>query len=159
MERKEHIISLLVKNEPDVLARIAGALGGKGYNIESLCVNATADYRVSKIILTTRGNAATLNRIEKLLNKQIDVIQVDVVNLDGFVQKELTLAKIKISEEFRSKLAVDIDSHKWKVVWLDGDYLILEITADKEEMDQILAHLSQLGMVDYTRTGTIVIGR
>ena len=159
MERKEHIISLLVKNEPDVLARIAGALGGKGYNIESLCVNATADYRVSKIILTTRGNAATLNRIEKLLNKQIDVIQVDVVNLDGFVQKELTLAKIKISEEFRSKLAVDIDSHKWKVVWLDGDYLILEITADNEEMDQILAHLSQLGMVDYTRTGTIVIGR
>ena len=159
MERKEHIISLLVKNEPDVLARIAGALGGKGYNIESLCVNATADYRVSKIVLTTRGNAATLNRIEKLLNKQIDVIQVDVVNLDGFVQKELTLAKIKVSEEFRSKLAVDIDSHKWKVVWLDGDYLILEVTADKEEMDQILAHLSQLGMVDYTRTGTIVIGR
>lgn len=159
MEKKEHIISLLVKNEPDVLSRISGVLGGKGYNIDSLCVNATADHRISKIVLTTRGNAATLNRIEKLLNKQIDVIQVDVVNLDGFVQKELTLAKIKVAEEFRSKLAVDIDSHKWKVVWLDGDYLILEVTADKEEMDQILAHLSQLGMVEYTRTGTIVIGR
>jgi acetolactate synthase-1/3 small subunit len=159
MERKEHIISLLVKNEPDVLARIAGALGGKGYNIESLCVNATADYKVSKIILTTRGNPATLNRIEKLLNKLIDVIQVDVVHLDRFVQKELTLAKIKITEECRSKLAVDIDSYKWKVVWLDGDYLILEITADQDEMDQILAHLSQLGLVDYTRTGTIVVER
>ncbi len=159
MERKEHIISLLVKNEPDVLARIAGALGGKGYNIESLCVNATADYRISKIILTTRGNAATLNRIEKLLNKLIDVIQVDVVNLDRFVQKELTLAKIKISEEFRAKLAVDIDSYKWKVVWLDGNYLIVEVTADKDEMDKILSHLSELGMVEYTRTGTIVIER
>ena len=159
MERKEHIIALMVKNEPDVLARIAGALGGKGYNIESLCVNATADYRVSKIILTTRGNAATLNRIEKLLNKLIDVIQVDVVHFDRFVHKELTLAKIKITEEYRSKLAVDIDSYKWKVVWLDGDYLILEITADQDDMDQILSHLSQLGMVDYTRTGTIVIER
>jgi acetolactate synthase-1/3 small subunit len=159
MEKKEHIISMLVKNEPDVLSRISGALGGKGYNIESLCVNATADYQISKIILTTRGNAVTLNRIEKLLNKLIDVIQVDIVNPEKFVQKELTLAKIKITEEFRSKLAVDIDSHKWKVVWLDGDYLIVEVTADKDEMDQILSHLSELGMVDYTRTGTIVIER
>ncbi|MBN1546816.1 MAG: acetolactate synthase small subunit [Syntrophaceae bacterium] len=159
MEKKEHIISLLVKNEPDVLSRIAGALGGKGYNIESLCVNATADYKISKIVLTTRGNAATLNRIEKLLNKLIDVIQVDIVDADRFVQKELTLAKIKISEEFRSKLAGDIDSHKWKVVWLNGDYLIVEVTADKDEMDQILSHLSELGMVDYTRTGTIVVER
>ena len=159
MERKEHIISLLVKNAPDVLARIAGALGGKGYNIESLCVNATADYNVSKIVLTTRGNLATLNRIEKLLNKLIDVIQVDVVNPDRFVEKELTLAKIKIAEEFRSKIAVDIDSYKWKVVWLNGDYLILEVTAEKDEMDEILRHLSELGLVEYTRTGTIVIER
>ncbi len=159
MEKKEHIISLLVKNEPDVLSRIAGAVGGKGYNIESLCVNATADYKTSRIVLTTKGNAATLNRIEKLLNKLIDVIQVDVVNPDRFVQKELTLAKIKISEESRSKLAVDIDSYKWKVVWLDGNHVILEVTADKDEMDQILSHLAELGMVDYTRTGTIVIER
>jgi acetolactate synthase-1/3 small subunit len=159
MEKNEHIISLLVKNEPDVLARIAGALGGKGYNIESLCVNATSDYMISRIVLTTRGNQATLNRIEKLLYKQIDVIQVDVVSEEKFVQKELTLAKIKISEESKSTIAVDIDRHKWKVVWLKGDSLILEITADKIEMNQILQHLSGLGLEDYTRTGVISIER
>ncbi len=129
MERKEHIISLLVKNAPDVLARIAGALGGKGYNIESLCVNATADYNVSKIVLTTRGNLATLNRIEKLLNKLIDVIQVDVVNPDRFVEKELTLRKSR-SRRISPKIAVDIDSTK-EVVWLNGDYLILKSRRDK----------------------------
>ena len=45
MEKKEHIISILVHNKPDVLARIAGTLGGKGYNIESLCVNTTTSIR------------------------------------------------------------------------------------------------------------------
>jgi len=159
MDKNEHIISLLVKNEPDVLARIAGALGGKGYNIESLCVNATADYRISRIVLTTRGNQTTLNRIEKLLYKQIDVIQVDVVSDEKFIQKELTLAKIKISEEAKSKIAVDIDKHKWKVVWLKSDSLILEITADKGEMEHILQRLSDLGLEDYTRTGIISIER
>ena len=159
MEKNEHIISLLVKNEPDVLARIAGALGGKGYNIESLCVNATSDYRISRIVLTTRGNQATLNRIEKLLHKQIDVIQVDVISAEKFVQKELTLAKIKVSEESKSQIAVDIDKYKWKVVWLKGDSLILEITADRGEMDSVLQQLSRLGLEDYTRTGVITLER
>jgi len=159
MDKNEHIISLLVKNEPDVLARIAGALGGKGYNIESLCVNATADYKISRIVLTTRGNQATLNRIEKLLYKQIDVIRVDVISDEKFVQKELTLAKIIISEEAKSRIAVDIDRYKWKVVWLKGDSLILEITADKGEMDHILQRLSSLGLEDYTRTGIISLER
>ena len=53
MEKKEHIISILVHNKPDVLARIAGTLGGKGYNIESLCVNTTTQYEISKIVMTT----------------------------------------------------------------------------------------------------------
>ncbi len=42
MEKKERIISILVHNKPDFLARITGALGGRGYNIESLSVNITA---------------------------------------------------------------------------------------------------------------------
>ncbi|MEN6489246.1 MAG: ACT domain-containing protein, partial [Smithella sp.] len=51
MEKKEHIISILVHNKPDVLARIAGTLGGKGYNIESLSVNTTTSYEISKIVM------------------------------------------------------------------------------------------------------------
>ena len=53
MEKKDHIISILVHNKPDVLARIAGTLGGKGYNIESLCVNTTTQNEISKIVMTT----------------------------------------------------------------------------------------------------------
>ena len=55
MEKKEHIISILVHNKPDVLARIAGTLGGKGYNIDSLCVNTTTQNDISKIVMTTSG--------------------------------------------------------------------------------------------------------
>ncbi len=48
-QKKENIISLLVNNKPDVLARMAGTLGGKGYNIETLCVDVTMnpDFRRS----------------------------------------------------------------------------------------------------------------
>ena len=77
MEKKEHIISILVHNKPDVLARIAGILGGKGYNIESLCVNATTQYEISKIVMTTLGSQETVTRIENQLRRLVDVIAVD----------------------------------------------------------------------------------
>ncbi len=67
MDKKENIISLLVNNKPDVLARVAGTLGGKGYNIETLCVDVTINPNVSKIILTTIGTKATVQKIEAQL--------------------------------------------------------------------------------------------
>ena len=77
MDKKDHIISILVSNKPDVLARIAGTLGGKGYNIDSLCVNTTTQNDISKIVMTTVGSQATINRIVNELQKLVDVISAD----------------------------------------------------------------------------------
>ncbi|MDD5475360.1 MAG: ACT domain-containing protein, partial [Syntrophales bacterium] len=41
MDAAEHTISLLVRNRPDVLARISGLLSGRGFNIENISANVT----------------------------------------------------------------------------------------------------------------------
>ncbi|HOO01030.1 MAG TPA: acetolactate synthase small subunit, partial [Syntrophales bacterium] len=76
MEKKAHTLALTVSNKPDVLARVAGVLGGRGYNIETLCVDATIDPAYSKIILTTIQDKTTMTKIEKQLIKLIDVHKV-----------------------------------------------------------------------------------
>ncbi len=48
-----HTISILVDNEPGVLARIAGLFSARGFNIESLCVAETIDPTMSRITLVT----------------------------------------------------------------------------------------------------------
>ena len=52
-----------------------------------------------------------------------------------------------------------IDTLKWKVVSMNANICILEVTGDKEDIDDALALLEKLGMDDFTRTGVIALER
>jgi acetolactate synthase I/III small subunit len=157
MEKKEHIISILVHNKPDVLARIAGALGGRGYNIESLSVNTTTSYEISKIVMISIGNQATITRIENQLRKIVDVIEVDDLTNVESIHREMILVKLNLTAETKDKIEKFIDTHKWKVIVSAGTYIILEITGDKAQIDFALARLEPLGIADITRTGIVAL--
>jgi acetolactate synthase I/III small subunit len=157
MEKKEHIISILVYNKPDVLARIAGTLGGKGYNIESLCVNTTTSYEISKIVMTTVGNQATVTRIENQLRRFVDVIQVDDLTNVESVHREMILVRLNMSEDKKAEIKKAIDTYKWKVLISSDSYVVLEITGDKSQIDFALARLEPLRIADITRTGIVAL--
>jgi len=157
MEKKEHIISILVHNKPDVLARIAGILGGKGYNIESLCVNSTTQYEVSKIVMTTVGSKETIVRIENQLRRLVDVIQVDDLTNVESIHRELILVRLNLTAEKKEHVKKAVDTNKWKVIVSADDYLVLEITGDQSQIDFALAKLTPLGIADITRTGIIAL--
>jgi acetolactate synthase I/III small subunit len=157
MEKKEHIISILVYNKPDVLARIAGTLGGKGYNIESLCVNTTTSYDISKIVMTTIGNQATITRIENQLRRFVDVIQVDDLTNVESIHREMILVRLNITIDNKDSIKKAIDTYKWKVLVSAKTYAVLEITGDKPQIDFALERLGPLGIADITRTGIVAI--
>ncbi len=157
MEKKEHIISILVYNKPDVLARIAGTLGGKGYNIESLSVNTTTSYEVSKIIMTTIGNQATITRIENQLRRFVDVIRVDNLTNIESIHREMILVRLNLTEDKKEEIKKNIDTYKWKVIVSADSYVILEITGDKAQNDFAMARLEPLGIADITRTGIVAL--
>ena len=157
MEKKEHIISILVNNKPDVLARIAGTLGGKGYNIESLCVNTTTSYEISEIVMTTIGNQATITRIENQLRKVIDVIALNNLTNVESIHREMMLVRLNWSADSKDQIRKTIDTYKWKVALSADAYIILEITGDKSQIDFALARLEPLGIADMTRTGIVAL--
>jgi len=157
MEKKEHIISILVYNKPDVLARTAGTLGGKGYNIESLSVNTTTQYEISKIVMTSIGNQATISRIENQLQRLVDVISVeDLTNVDS-VHREMILVRLNMTEDKKEQIKKAIDDNQWKVIKSDENYVILEITGDKVQIDLAMARLEPLGIAVITRTGLVAL--
>ncbi|MEN6319583.1 MAG: acetolactate synthase small subunit [Syntrophaceae bacterium] len=159
MEVKENTISILVNNRPDVLARIAGTFSGRGFNIESISANITRNPDITRIIITTIGNRETVIKLEKQLTKIIDVLEVKDLTRVNSACREMILVRMKLTEANHGKIMQTIDTLKWKIVSIDADVCILEITGGKEEIDNALAILDKLGIDDFTRTGVIAIER
>ncbi len=158
-KKEEHILSILVNNKPDVLARVSGVLGGRGYNIETLCVDATIDPNISKIILTTHGDQNTIIKIEKQLIKLLDVIEVSDLTRVDFVMREMLLVRMSLTKENKADIALIIDSFRGRVVAMNGDHCVLEISGVKEDIERALKSLKPLGIEDMARTGLVALER
>ena len=160
MEIRESTISILVNNKPDVMARIAGTFSGRGFNIETIAVNVTEDPQVSKIIMTVWGNQDTITKIEKQLNKMVDVLQVDDFTGKDAVRREMMLIRIKLPPAGEgAQLMQIIDTNRWKVVSGEGSFCVIEVTGDRESIEKALAALKPFGLDDLTRTGTVALAR
>src|SRR6476660_591337 len=62
---ESHTLSLIVDNEPGVLARVIGLFSGRGYNIDSLTVSETEHARhLSRITIVTTGTPAVIEQIK-----------------------------------------------------------------------------------------------
>jgi len=73
-EIETHTFTVLVNNEPGVLARVIGLFSGRGYNIESLTVAEVSDREnLSRITIVTSGTAQIIDQIRAQLERLVPV--------------------------------------------------------------------------------------
>ncbi len=156
---QKHTISLLVDNEPGVLARVAGLFSGRGFNIESLCVAETLDPSISRINLVTRGDDAIAEQIKKQLNKLINIVKVYDLTGTEYVEREMALVKVNAQADSRAEILRIVDIFRCKVVDVSPTHYTIEITGPAEKLAAILSLLKPMGIKEIARTGAIALGR
>ena len=155
----QHTLSILVENKPGVLSRIAGLFSGRGFNIESLSVAETLDATISRMTIVTRGNDQILEQIIKQLNKLVNVIKVmDFVNGD-FVNREMALIKVNVTDENRSEFLNIVDIFRGKVVDVSHDAYVVEVTGDEGKLNAIINLCKPMGIKEVARTGKVAMMR
>jgi acetolactate synthase-1/3 small subunit len=154
-----HIISILVENEPGVLARVAGLFSGRGFNIDELSVAKTLDPSVSRITLVTTGDDQIAEQIIKQLNKLICVIKVvDFRDIDH-VERELALIKVNAAERTRTEVLNIVNIFRARVVDVSPQSYVVEVTGDEDKIQAIVAMLKPLGIREIARTGKVAVQR
>ncbi len=156
---KRHILSLLVDNQPGVLARIAGLFSGRAFNIESLCVAETTDPLVSRVTLVTVGDMSILEQIKKQLNKLINVMKVVDYTDKAFVQREMALIKVRAKPEHRAEILRMVDIFRSRIVDVSSEHYIVEVTGDEGKLAAFLGLLKPMGIKEIARTGAIALAR
>ena len=98
-----HTISVLVDNEPGVLARVIGLFSGRGYNIESLTVaEVRHSLALSRITIVTSGTPMIIEQIKAQLERLVPVHGVNDLTAEGpHVERELALVKVAGTGEVR----------------------------------------------------------
>ena len=145
----KRIIALLMENQPGALSRVVGLFSQRGYNIESLIVAPTDDPSLSRLTMTTEGDAKVVEQITKQLNKLIDVVKVVDILEEEFIGRELLLVKLRMTDDVKIK----VKELSGEIVFESEELINTLFVGSSEEVDSFLSALSKDEILEIARSG------
>ncbi len=158
-EKRERTLSIVVRNKPDVLARIAATFSSRGFNIESISANVTQNPAVTRIVLTTLSTARTMTRMVKQLHSLVDVLEVEDLSNGDALRREMALFRIQTDQARWAELLALVHAHPWRLLEAENGRGILEVTGTSRDIGEALELLSSFGPEDMARTGAVALRR
>jgi acetolactate synthase-1/3 small subunit len=155
-----HTISILVRNKPGVLVRVALVFSRRGYNIESLVVSPDVQSgEMSRMTITCSGDPETLEQIIKQCTKLIDVVHAIDHTGQAVIETEIALVKVKCPLNQRTEILQVAEHYKAKVVDYGPESLILRVYGESEKLDSVISLLRPFNIVELVRSGKILMVR
>ena len=154
----KYVLGVLVDNHPGVLSRVSGLFSRRGFNIESLAVGVTENPAVSRTTIVVDGDEYIVGQVTKQLNKLINVIKVSIIGEDS-ISRELALIKVRATPATRNQIVDIVNIFRAKVVDVNRNSVIVEITGDSKKIAALEEMLDDFGILEMVRTGNISIDR
>ncbi|HEY1764813.1 MAG TPA: acetolactate synthase small subunit [Opitutaceae bacterium] len=154
-----HTISVLVENKFGVLARVAGMISGRGFNIDSLNVAPTHDASLSRITMVLKGDDSALDLCMKQLRKLVNVVEVMDFKDGQTIARELVLVKVRADAKTRPEILQIKEIFRARIANLAQDSLIVEVTGDEDKVSAFLGLLEPFGILEIARTGRLALRR
>ena len=154
-----HTLSVLVEDQPGVLARIAGLFSRRGFNIESLAVGPTEHAGVSRMTIVVNVDDLPLEQVTKQLNKLVNVLKIVELEPAHSVQRELLLVKVRADPETRSQVLETVQLFRAKVVDVSPDSVVIEATGNADKLEALLRVLEPFGIKELVQSGMVAVGR
>ncbi len=162
-----HTLSLLVDNEPGVLARVIGLFSGRGYNIDSLTVSETEhETHMSRITIVTTGTPMVIEQIQHQLDRLVPVhrvidltVSAHLVGQERPLERELALVKVEGSGEQRLEALRLAEAFRASVIDATTQHFVFELTGRTSKIEQFINIMKPLGLVEVSRTGVVAVQR
>ena len=157
----KYTVSVLVDNEPGVLARVIGLISGRGYNIDSLTVaEVDAEKHISRITIVVPGSEESINKLISQLEKLVPVNRAANVTFEKKgIEREMALVKILATGEKRVESMRLSEVFRAKIIDTTPDSFVFELNGSPRKIDAFIDLMKPLGLSEVSRTGVVAIAR
>jgi acetolactate synthase-1/3 small subunit len=139
---------------------VVGLFSQRGYNIDTLTVAPTDDETLSRLTLTTLGDAQMAEQIVKQLHKLIDTIKVVDLTEGAYIERELMLVKIKAADnDTRIELKSCVEIFRGHIIDVTPATYTIQLAGDSEKLDAFLDAARAMGVMEVVRSGVSGISR
>ncbi len=155
----KHIFSVLVQNQPGVLAHIAGMFAARGFNIDSLVVGRTEDPAFSHMVIVSSGDDVTMEQIRKQLGKIVTTVKIRDLSEQKCVERDLMLIRVHCPPERRGELRDLTEVFRASIVDVGPSSVMIQLTGTEDKIEAFVELCRPYGIKQLSRTGVIAVPR
>lgn len=156
----KQVITLMVDDQPNVMARVTSLFGRRNFNINTLSASETnvpGLTRVTLVVSCDDENALwqIITQVEKL-----EVVKsCKVLDMEQTLYRELLLVKLAADKNSRTSIKEIADIYRAKIIDLSKDSMVIELTGQPSKIDGFMEMLRGYEIVEVSRTGVTGIER
>ena len=143
----EQILSIVVRNQPGVLMRVAGMFSRRGFNIDSLAVGITQNPEFSRMTVTMQADDATIKQVCK-----------KVLPPKASAKRSMVMVKVHAGEK-RLELLRLADVFRAHAVDVTGESLIFLATGIDDKLNAFVDVMRPYGILEMVQTGLVALER
>ena len=154
----EQVISIVVRNQPGVLMRVAGLFSRRGFNIDSLAVGITQNPEFSRMTVAMKADDSTVDQVCKQLAKLVEVEAIKVLPPNASTKRSMALVKVKAGDK-RMEILKLADVFRAHAIDVTGNSLTFLITGVNDKLHAFVDLMRPYGIIEMVQTGAIALER
>lgn len=152
MER-EFIITVFSENKVGILSQITTVFTHRNVNIESIAASPSAIEGIHKYTIMVKNDPERVANLVKQIEKKVEVLKVFCYTPNEVVLQQLALYKVKRSRNVEDM----VRRHNVRILEIHDDYIVLEKTGHKEEIDELYQMLAPHEIYQFVCSGQVAI--
>ena len=154
---KRWSISVFTEDTVGMLNRITIVFTRRHINIESITASMSevpGIYRYTIIITATEDQ---VQKVVGQLDKLVEVVKAFYHPDEQVVYQELALFKIRMTPETNQKLERLVRDHGARLLAVDPEYVVLELTGHERQINDLVKDLNGLDLLEFSRSGSVAV--
>jgi len=156
---RQRIFSVLCENSPGVMMRISRDFTRRQINLDSITVGIEPT-SMARIILMFKADDHMAEHLYKVLSRLTQVIDVEVLEPETSIVREVALLKTKkLSDKKMWEVVQTVEKAGGRILESKNNAVVAELSGTHEDIERLVQTLGPDVLQEVARSGQVIISR